>query len=205
MHSVLRVIPIVVLTTKFRIRNTNTAENTGSDMEFWTICRDRDDIAKEKKSTNDPDEGFPGGEDNGEDYEDEDDDVDDEDEEEFALYGDESESEDGKATGDVTKRKSICGAKNCVCKRPPSENPDHKWILSKEGYLLFARLQYQTAIRNQDEVGQHFYNDFNGYGIQEVIENQVKSHHPADLFLDLTIPLSAAILQPRVHQGSEAL
>ncbi|OAL30680.1 hypothetical protein AYO20_08642 [Fonsecaea nubica] len=73
------------------------------------------------------------------------------------------------------QRESICGLKGCVCKRPASEFPGHKWMLTTKGYLLVARLQWELNIRNQDAAGEHFYNDFNGYGFQEVMENQLVS------------------------------
>lgn len=36
-------------------------------------------------------------------------------------------------------------------------------------------MQYEVAIRDQDAYGEIFYNDYTGYGIQEVMENEVSS------------------------------
>lgn len=75
-------------------------------------------------------------------------------------------------------RESICGGKNCICKQPVPDHPECKWLFTRKGYTLAARLQYEIARRNQDMMGQYHYNDYNGYGFQEVMENQVTPFTP---------------------------
>ncbi|KIW27475.1 uncharacterized protein PV07_07209 [Cladophialophora immunda] len=56
---------------------------------------------------------------------------------------------------------------------PASEDPEHRWILTPKGYQLIALLRWEVAIRDQDAFDEYFYNDYNGYGFQEAMENQL--------------------------------
>ncbi|KIW70852.1 hypothetical protein PV04_03090 [Phialophora macrospora] len=138
---------------------TGAATSVADEFEYCTLCRPMWDIREEKRAT---DEDYDSEEDEGDEPEDE--------ENPEGESGRHNESEGITPNG---QRKSICGQKKCICKLPASENPEHKWLLTKQGYLMVAKLQYEVAIRDQDAIGEHFYSDFNGYGFQEVMENQL--------------------------------
>ncbi|KAJ9603383.1 hypothetical protein H2200_012161 [Cladophialophora chaetospira] len=125
--------------------------------DYWTICRPSEDIRAEKEA-------------NDEDYNSEEDE-----EEEDQVESDEEDNDQSEApgAGQDGPRKSICGQKNCICKLPASENPSHNWLLTQEGYLMVARLQYEVDIRDQEAIQEHYFSDFSGYGFQEVMENQL--------------------------------
>ncbi|EXJ72456.1 uncharacterized protein A1O5_04960 [Cladophialophora psammophila CBS 110553] len=136
-----------------------TAQTIAPEFNFLTLCRPWEDVEAEKQVNGleyDPSE----------EYEEEDEAHSEVDEDEEAAPGD---------TSMAGQRKSICGKKKCICKLPASEHPEHNWILTTEGYRLVARLQWEIEIRDQDKFGEHFFSDFNGYGFQEVMENQLLS------------------------------
>ena len=43
----------------------------------------------------------------------------------------------------------------------------------KQGFMMIARLKFEMDIRDQTAINEKFDNDFNGNGLQEVIENHV--------------------------------
>jgi hypothetical protein len=55
--------------------------------------------------------------------------------------------------------------------KPASEYPEHRWVISEKGFEDFCKLEIQADYRNPDNFAMYIYNDFWGYGIQEVIEN----------------------------------
>jgi hypothetical protein len=55
--------------------------------------------------------------------------------------------------------------------KPASQFPDHKWIISEQGWEAYINLGEQADYRDPDNFDMYIYNDFYGYGIQEVIEN----------------------------------
>jgi hypothetical protein len=132
-------------------------DNLTLDLEWWTLCRPLEDIKQERRAAE-------------EDY----------DSEKDYAEVDEDEAQDPRetqiedATHGKIQAKSICGQKNCICKLPIEDHPEHKWMLTKKGYLNTARLMYEVNIRDQDAIGEYFCNDFSGYGYQEVMENQVR-------------------------------
>src|SRR5271155_708292 len=109
------------------------------------MCRPHDDISAQKRA--------------------EDSDYDSEEDE-----SEEEENEDG--TGNERAR-TVCGRRDCMCKKPAAEHPEHKWIISENGYKVTAKLQHEALTRDQDAMDSYQYNDFSGYGFQEVVENHV--------------------------------
>ena len=71
--------------------------------------------------------------------------------------------------------KDTCdGGKDCMCTKPAADYPEHKWVVTKHGFELMQEWNVQQAKRNQDCFDMHIFNDFNGYGTCEVIENMVR-------------------------------
>ena len=56
---------------------------------------------------------------------------------------------------------------------PAAQHKDWKWIIMWEGWKTFADLHRQTKYCNPDNFNMYIYNDFQGWGMQELIENTV--------------------------------
>ncbi|OAP61316.1 hypothetical protein AYL99_03517 [Fonsecaea erecta] len=140
------------------------AQSAGRWFKYTTLCRPLKDIAAEKWAGN-LDDGTP------EEF------IQEKDEEYNEQYDEEKGDAEvtAGATSEDGQRKSHCGRKGCICKRPASELPEHRWILTTMGYQEVARLQWQVRVRDQDEVEEYFGSDYNAYGFQEVMENQLLS------------------------------
>ncbi|KAF2496641.1 hypothetical protein BU16DRAFT_525798 [Lophium mytilinum] len=59
----------------------------------------------------------------------------------------------------------------------PDEVPEWPWVVTKMGNYLVNEYTDQARRRDQDEFGMYVYNDYNGYGLQEVVENQLVAFH----------------------------
>jgi hypothetical protein len=57
--------------------------------------------------------------------------------------------------------------------KPIKDFPDHKWVVSKLGKALLEQYALQGIKCDQDSFGMHIYNDWTGYGQQEIMENMV--------------------------------
>ncbi|KAF2182399.1 hypothetical protein K469DRAFT_690860 [Zopfia rhizophila CBS 207.26] len=57
--------------------------------------------------------------------------------------------------------------------KPAHDFPGYPFIISKAADKLLDKYNLETAKRDQDLFGMYIYNDFTGYGLQEVIENQL--------------------------------
>lgn len=130
-------------------------------LDFVTMCRSRDDIEDEKKDKRPINaDGFEGGESAGgydlADVEDEED-------------SDEDEEEGGHAT--LAENRAPDG--KCMCKKPAKDFPGWKWVVSKRALdIMMDDLAYEFSKRDQDAHDEYHFNDFTGYGMQEVMENQ---------------------------------
>ena len=72
-----------------------------------------------------------------------------------------------------------CGTDACMCEKPAANHPDWKWMISKQGLDHVQYLAKEQWKRDQDAQGEYIYNDFSGYGFQELIENEVSLVSPA--------------------------
>ena len=84
--------------------------------------------------------------------------------------GEEDEVEDngGEEAGDKAKKNREASD---VYLQPADDHPQHKLIVTRATNTLVNKYRVEIVKRNQDEFSCHFYNDFTGYGQQEVIEN----------------------------------
>lgn len=57
--------------------------------------------------------------------------------------------------------------------QPAEKFPSHLWIISRQAEKLLTKYMIEAAKRDQDSFGMYIYNDWSGYGLQEVIENQL--------------------------------
>lgn len=60
-----------------------------------------------------------------------------------------------------------------VAKKLSADCPDWPWIVTRMGNYLVNTYRDEAERRDQDNFGMYIYNDFSGYGPQEVIENQL--------------------------------
>ncbi|KAF7910073.1 uncharacterized protein EAE98_012216 [Botrytis deweyae] len=120
------------------------------------------------------------------DDEDEDDDDDEEDDEDEDDDKDEDEDEDedaAKNDGNGKKDQNDKGRGKDLDLPNPGETLGEEWCsrvsdmgfpLSQDGVELAQKLDKERDKRNQDHYDTHIYNDFNGYGSSEAIQNFLK-------------------------------
>lgn len=123
--------------------NSTALAGPPDELKWVTRCRTLDDIRAEKEAG----EGVDDEEDEGADEDDEDDD-----EHGYPI----NRCEDG-----------------CMCQKPLQEHPEWKWSISNQALDIMQQLMKECWMRDHDAQGQYHYNDFNGYGVQEVVENAV--------------------------------
>ena len=58
-----------------------------------------------------------------------------------------------------------------VMLEPAKDHPDHKWVILWEGYKMFMDYRRRSNYCCPDRFGMYIYNDFEGWGYQELIEN----------------------------------
>ena len=138
---------------KARPRKEKPAADTALD--YITVCRPFSDIDLEKRANDEEDE------------EDEE-----SDEEEHPTIALEDRNNPLK-----------CLRKGCLCDKPATENPTWKWIVSRQARKMHINLGKEAWKRDQDAQGEYQYNDFTGYGFQEVVENMASKQ--ANLSRDL--------------------
>ena len=140
----------------------------GRELEWVTVCRPIEDIEAEEPN-NDSVVGEPGASwfGTGPNAGLETADVDNEDEEE--EQEDEEEDEDNEHKH--PKNKHADG--KCMCLRQPKDFPEWGWTMSQQARKKNWELMKEYWMRNQDAHGVHDYNDWTGYGVQELIENEV--------------------------------
>lgn len=103
-----------------------------------------------------------------EESDDEDEESDDENEDEDS--GD--EEEEPKASRNRNGDRAKCdGGKKCLCRKPASEYPDHPWVLTYAGFHKYLSQSTMAAVRCPDNFAMYTYNDHEGYGILEVVQN----------------------------------
>jgi hypothetical protein len=66
-------------------------------------------------------------------------------------------------------------AKGGVILEPAKDHPDWKWTILWEGYKTFSDYQRRAKYCDPDNFSMHIYNDFQGYGLQELMENMVSN------------------------------
>jgi hypothetical protein len=95
----------------------------------------------------------------------------------FFDFEDENEDKDDDDQLDEDelgeKYEEMCKEDNEALK-PTAEFPDHKWVALWETWTLICDYRRLATYTCPDMFGMHIYNDFNGYGIQELIENLVR-------------------------------
>jgi hypothetical protein len=84
---------------------------------------------------------------------------------------DDDEDHDEEADGEPGRRASCDGGKTCLCDKPASEHPDHPWVMSKAAKRKFFVQRIHCQLRSPDSFGMDTFNDHEGYGALEVLQN----------------------------------
>lgn len=94
-----------------------------------------------------------------------------------AARDENDDGEESDSASEVNKQACACGhVGGCIRSAPLIADPAYQWIISKKGIELAQEWTLQQQKRCQDNYNMHIFNDWNGYGISEVIENIVCVH-----------------------------
>lgn len=102
--------------------------------------------------------------------EDEDEDEDEDDDDDEMTDADENES---NVNSEKQPQKPCDGGDTCLCNKPFAEHPDHPLIISRAGNHKYFTAKIYLDLRCPDMFGMYVYNDFEAYGVMEVVENLV--------------------------------
>ena len=93
---------------------------------------------------------------------------------------DEDEDDDvetgNNAAAAAASNKTVCDGgqgPRCMCRRPADLHPSYDWVMTKRGFELALHWMHEREKRCQDNFDLYVFNDFNGYGTQEVMENML--------------------------------
>ena len=65
------------------------------------------------------------------------------------------------------------GPERDVAKMLAVDHPDHTWISMWRSWKKFCELRRHATYTDPDAFGMYIYNDFHGYGLQELVQNTV--------------------------------
>lgn len=88
-------------------------------------------------------------------------------EDEFYEPGDGSDGDDA----DAEPKPKCDGGELCLCSKPAAEHPDHTWTVSNAGFRKYLTQGIQAALRCPDNFDMYTYNDHQGYGVLQVVQN----------------------------------
>ena len=88
---------------------------------------------------------------------------------------DDVESENN-ATTTTSASKTVCDGGQgplCMCRRPADLHPEYDWVMTKRGFEQALHWMHEQGKRCSDNFDLYIFNDYNGYGTQEVMENML--------------------------------
>ncbi|GAM43413.1 hypothetical protein TCE0_050r18205 [Talaromyces pinophilus] len=103
-------------------------------------------------------------------YHEDDDDDEDEDEDEDEQMND---ADDNNDNAKKQPRSPCDGGATCICNKPSTEHPDHPFVISRAGNHKYFMARIHLSLRCPDMFDMYVYNDFESYGVMEVVENLV--------------------------------
>lgn len=98
-------------------------------------------------------------------FHEDDDDEDDEDEDE--------EMNDADDNAKKQPQQPCDGGGTCICNKLSTEHPDHPFVISRAGNHKYFTARIHLSLRCPDMFDMYVYNDFESYGVMEVVENLV--------------------------------
>ena len=97
----------------------------------------------------------------------------------FWDWEEENRKSDSPLDGDKLAKKYNKTYKGFRLDRKATSKPDYKWIMMRASHQSLHKGLHDVAKRNPDNFGMYVYNDFEGYGIVEVLENYLSSYSTA--------------------------
>lgn len=67
--------------------------------------------------------------------------------------------------------------KKCGTDKLASKRPGHKWILMRRSWIMFAEAIHGANYRSPNAFDMYIWNDWEGYGMMEIVENFVSHCH----------------------------
>jgi hypothetical protein len=102
------------------------------------------------------------------------DEYEDEDEDEDENEDDGMDGDDDSNTSSKKQPQQPCdGGVTCICDKPVAEHPEHPFIISRAGNHKYFTQRIHLSLRRPDMFDMYVYNDFEAYGVMEVVENLV--------------------------------
>ncbi|KAI1078066.1 hypothetical protein F5B20DRAFT_582593 [Whalleya microplaca] len=92
----------------------------------------------------------------------------------FDVENENNEKEDDDQLDEdelIDKFNENARSKDNIATNPAAEHPEYKWISMWETWKLYADLKRRATYTNPDNFGMYIYNDFHGYGLQELVES----------------------------------
>ncbi|KAF2116787.1 hypothetical protein BDV96DRAFT_645194 [Lophiotrema nucula] len=86
---------------------------------------------------------------------------------------DEDEEDEDEEDKVFVQNKKAWEAEKPLSLQPAVDRKDHKWIIMWEGWKTFCELQTKAKYCDPDRFGMHIYNDYRGWGLQELMEHQM--------------------------------
>lgn len=74
-----------------------------------------------------------------------------------------------------TYNAEIADAKDNPASKPVADHPDHKWFSMWKSWTNYCDLKRLAFYTCPDAFDMYIYNDFHGYGIQELVQNTVRN------------------------------
>lgn len=107
------------------------------------------------------------------------------------------DEEEGDNAGESGNEKRDKSKDKDMWKKPASDHPDWKWVMMWQTWQIMCDWHRRTDYCNPDNFDMYIYNDFYGYGLQELLENLVRLELIDAVLVSLTIEIDR-----RFQQGS---
>ncbi|KAJ4991125.1 hypothetical protein SVAN01_03475 [Stagonosporopsis vannaccii] len=82
-----------------------------------------------------------------------------------------SDTEEGGDFHDLYSKGFDAENKAGVMLEPAKDHPEHKWVIMWAGYKMFMDYSRKASYCSPDNFGMYISNDFEGWGLQELVEN----------------------------------
>lgn len=81
--------------------------------------------------------------------------------------------QEGEDVFEVFKNEANGEIKRNLIDQPAKDYPDRKWVMLWEGWKYLQDCTRRAKYCSPDRFGMYIYNDFEGWGLQELMENMV--------------------------------
>ena len=88
----------------------------------------------------------------------------------------------------IDQYKGSLGPEKNIAKMPAAKHPEHTWVSMWKAWKKFCELKRHASYTDPDAFGMYIYNDFHGYGLQELVQNTVCETLPRSIILPAQRP-----------------